>query len=177
MVKGQVCPEHRVRSSPYDVTATINEKEEKVENVQCHDCPASTEEQVLKVLERNLGQKLERCGLKLSANFPIFGASPDGIGYDFVVEIKCPSTDKGFKTFLPNGQINLKCKAQICLQMLFCNFKKGLFCVAKPTFEKDEAVETLWVSYDEEFTIHLINESLHFWKKNIFNKLLDSVMK
>ncbi|KAJ0178237.1 hypothetical protein K1T71_006060 [Dendrolimus kikuchii] len=38
IVKGRVCPEHRVRSKAYSVTLTINEKSRKIQDVQCHDC-------------------------------------------------------------------------------------------------------------------------------------------
>ncbi|CAG4934707.1 unnamed protein product [Colias eurytheme] len=41
VVKGRVCPEHRVRSKAYSVTLTINEKLRKIQDVQCHDCAAS----------------------------------------------------------------------------------------------------------------------------------------
>ena len=40
-------------------------------------------------------KKLQKVGLYLIPDFPIFGASADGIiGNEAVVEIKCPSTDK-----------------------------------------------------------------------------------
>ena len=38
-------------------------------------------------------------GLVLQSSHPIFGASPDGQGNDFVCEVKCPSTAKGFENF------------------------------------------------------------------------------
>ncbi|GBP60711.1 hypothetical protein EVAR_47449_1 [Eumeta japonica] len=41
IVKGRVCPEHRVRSKAYSVTLTINEKLRKVNDIECHDCAAS----------------------------------------------------------------------------------------------------------------------------------------
>ncbi|CAK1577897.1 unnamed protein product [Parnassius mnemosyne] len=41
IVKGSICPEHKVRSKPYAVTIIVNEQEEIVISVQCHGCPAS----------------------------------------------------------------------------------------------------------------------------------------
>lgn len=40
-VKCKMCPEHKVRAKDYSVTMVINEKEEIVESLQCHDCAAS----------------------------------------------------------------------------------------------------------------------------------------
>lgn len=42
IIKCKVCPEHRVRNKRYLVTLTIHEKDEKVIDVQCHDCAASS---------------------------------------------------------------------------------------------------------------------------------------
>jgi len=42
IIRCKVCPEHRVRNKGYSVTLTIHEKEERVIDVQCHDCAASS---------------------------------------------------------------------------------------------------------------------------------------
>ncbi|GBP26109.1 hypothetical protein EVAR_15122_1 [Eumeta japonica] len=39
IVKCTICPEHKVRSKPYAVSVVVNEAEESVTSVQCHDCP------------------------------------------------------------------------------------------------------------------------------------------
>ncbi|XP_022828364.1 uncharacterized protein LOC111357789 [Spodoptera litura] len=41
IVKCTVCPEHRVRCKAYAATLVVNEEEEVVTSVKCHDCPAS----------------------------------------------------------------------------------------------------------------------------------------
>ena len=46
------------------------------------------EQQVLAKVEALKQTKFQRCGLLLSPDFPFFGASPDGINEDCVVEIK-----------------------------------------------------------------------------------------
>lgn len=40
-MKCTVCPEHKVRSKPYAATLVVDEQEEVVTSVKCHDCPAS----------------------------------------------------------------------------------------------------------------------------------------
>ncbi|KAF5300734.1 hypothetical protein FQR65_LT19317 [Abscondita terminalis] len=40
-IKGQICPEHKIKSKNYAVSMTINEVEEEILNVTCHDCSAS----------------------------------------------------------------------------------------------------------------------------------------
>ncbi|KAJ8913990.1 hypothetical protein NQ315_008982 [Exocentrus adspersus] len=67
--------------------------------------------------------------------YPIFGASPDAIIDNFVVEIKCPTKEKTVTNYIKSNQIVNKYKAQIHLQMLATEKKKGLFCVADPNFE------------------------------------------
>ncbi|RVE48496.1 hypothetical protein evm_006807 [Chilo suppressalis] len=41
-IKCRVGPEHKVRSKSYAATMIVDEKEDKVVSVQCHDCAAST---------------------------------------------------------------------------------------------------------------------------------------
>jgi hypothetical protein len=64
--------------------------------------------------------KLEKAGLFLSPDLPVFGASPDGIiGCDAVVESKCPSSEKARKTYISDsGEITSNYNAQVQLQML-----------------------------------------------------------
>ncbi|XP_011883840.1 PREDICTED: uncharacterized protein LOC105570988 [Vollenhovia emeryi] len=40
-VKCRVCPEHRVREKGYAVTLTIDEDNDKIIDVQCHNCAAA----------------------------------------------------------------------------------------------------------------------------------------
>ena len=42
IIKCKICPEHRVRNKGYSVTLTINEKDEKVIDLECHDYAASS---------------------------------------------------------------------------------------------------------------------------------------
>ena len=58
------------------------------------------ESQVLEVVSQKLQLQFQRCGLMTDPKEPIFGASPDGINAECVVEIKCPSNDKSYFTFI-----------------------------------------------------------------------------
>ena len=133
------------------------------------------EKKVRDQVQKYFNVKIDSCGFILLPDFPILGASPDGIGSDFVVEIKCPATDKGFKKFLPGGNIGLPYKAQINLQMFAAKKQKGLFCVAHPEFEKNSEVVIVSVKYDEEFTKEIINNAMEFWKKNVYPTLKKSL--
>lgn len=57
-------------------------------------------EEVLKGVEKKLNVKFKRVGLQLKPRYPIFGASPDGITEDYVVEIKCPQSEKNICNYL-----------------------------------------------------------------------------
>lgn len=108
------------------------------------------------------------CGLVLLPSFPVLGASPDAIGNDFIIEVKCPSSLKAFDHFLPNGKINKKCKAQINMQMFATGKRRGLFCVADPNFENSRQVTVVWENYDGNFTKSIIEHAIAFWKDYIF---------
>ena len=43
-IKCRICPEHKVRDKNYTVTAKIDEKEDRVLDLQCHDCAAAAGE-------------------------------------------------------------------------------------------------------------------------------------
>ena len=116
----------------------------------------------------------EKCGLYISVFNPIFGASPDGIREDAILEIKCPSTKKTFSNYICDGAITEKYKEQMLLQMFITNREKGLFCVADPEFEKNKRIHTLWIDSDKVTVEKLIQDSSEFWKENIYPILLNS---
>jgi hypothetical protein len=89
------------------------------------------EKKVLTKVEALQQNKFQRCGLLLSPDFPFFGASPDGINKDCVLEIKCPFSLKSKLSFInAKNEISAKCVNQIQLQMFLSNRKSCLFCVA-----------------------------------------------
>lgn len=134
------------------------------------------EKKVLNVLQQRIQVKLTDCGLLLDPEFPVIGASPDAIGPDFVVEIKCSTTSKAeLKYVTAEKKICNRYLAQIQLQMFMSKVKKGYFCMARHNFEISHDVIILPVKYNEEFIMNLISESIEFWKKNIFPILYNAV--
>ncbi|XP_011165047.1 uncharacterized protein LOC105199588 [Solenopsis invicta] len=136
------------------------------------------EREVLHVVEKKLGTEFYPTGLILLPDYPIFGASPDSYTKDYIVEVKCPLTEKSEDRYIcKNGSIAKKFYSQMQIQMMFANRTKGLFCVAKFDFETSKEVKLVWVDYDSDYTKNIISNSSKFWEKNIFPLLLESVQK
>lgn len=133
------------------------------------------ETDVIATLQTQLGIKIQTSGLLLSASHPVMGASPDGIGKDFVVEVKCPAREATVGNYVNNGKLNDKFLLQIQMQMHFSKMKKGVFCVADPNFEVTNSISVYWVDYDRELAIRAITEGEKFWKDCIFPVLMRSV--
>ena len=134
------------------------------------------EKAVLDVVMGKTKLKFVKCGFFILPHLPIFGASPDALSSEYVVEVKCPSSKKTLKSYILERQITNKYKAQIHLQMLCANKRKGLFCVAEPDFEQTKNVTIIFVNYDEKFITNLVNNSLENWKMYIYPKLFNSVL-
>lgn len=130
---------------------------------------------VLKVVSKRKKIKIKSCGLLLNKDFPIFGASPDGITPDYVVEVKCPTKDRTVTSYITDGVMKPKFFAQIQLQMLFCKKNKGLFCVASPNFETNSEVTILEVEFDEDFCKKIMDRASEFWEKAIFPQLMKDI--
>lgn len=133
------------------------------------------ETKVLRVLEDHLGTKLKKSGLIILNNNPVFGASPDGIADDFIVEIKCPINNKSLKRYIDNNLVAPAYKAQMDLQMFAANKTKGVFCVADPNFETTNKIITVWIDLDKDNLNQLMNDSLCFWKQHVFVKIGQSI--
>lgn len=133
------------------------------------------ENRVLQVIQEKLGIQVEKSGFMLING--ILGASPDGVGEDFVVEIKCPASEKAVRTYIKNDIVNNKYKSQIMCQMLACKKTKGLFCVADPLFETTKNIHVVWVDFDAVYINDIIKKAEYFWSLYIFPKLLQSAKK
>lgn len=129
------------------------------------------EDKVLKEVEQIRKLKINRCGLLLDKNFPLFGASPDGLTDDFCIEVKCPYSEKTIKNYISDDIVNQKYLAQMQLQMLFSKRTRGLFCVAAPNFEQSKDLQIKEVAFDENFCFNLMEAAQTFWKAAIFPKL------
>lgn len=132
------------------------------------------EKKVLTKLEERLGKKINEAGFYLING--ISGASPDGIGDDFLVEIKCPVTEKTKKNYFNNKGVSNKCMAQIQMEMLAAEKRKCILCIADPEFEKNSRIETHIVNYDENYIQKIMDEAELFWKANIFPKIYKSAL-
>ena len=109
------------------------------------------EKQIIEVAARKLHFTPDFRGLMLQSNDSVIGASLDAITSDFIVEVKAPSTNKGFNNFLPENKISDKCLAQMNVQMYVVRVSKGLFIVADPKFEQNKKITHVWVKYELKF--------------------------
>ena len=115
---------------------------------------------------------IHRIGLVLCDRLPLFGASPDGITDDCVVEVKGPMSVHSHVNYIDSkGNISQKCKAQIMLQMCLTGKKKGLFCRARD-FETSKKVTIHEVPYDTTFLATVVKRSTSFWEQAIWPILL-----
>lgn len=132
------------------------------------------EPEVLKVVATIKNIRIDRTGLFLNKEYPIFGASPDGISEEYVIEIKCPFSTKTVERYIKNGIISKKFYYQVQLQMMFAKRQKALFCVASPTFEMDKRVEILEVDFEREEIMDILDLSKQFWVNSIYPQLVQS---
>lgn len=149
---------------------------ERIMGSRSPDTPAmkrgrELESQVLKNVQTRIGCHISKCGLILRKDYPIFGATPDGITKTHVIEVKCPQKDSKFSNYYSNGQIKNKYKAQIQLQMFFANRNKAFFCIAHADFETSKLVKIVEESFDVKILTPLIQKSTAFWKLYIYPKL------
>lgn len=111
---------------------------------------------------------IKKCGIFLSAAFPIFGASPDGICDDCVFEIKCPYKEKTVANYIDKEVVKPKVFFQMQLQMFMSGKKKGVLAVADPDFEKNKKFTTMEVPFDEIQLKPVMKKAELFWQKAIF---------
>lgn len=130
------------------------------------------EAEVIKQIEKLRKIHIANSGILLNKEFPIFGASPDGVSVDYVIEVKCPSKLETVKNYIVGDNIEKKYFYQLQLNMLFSNKRKGLFCIASPHFEQDKNVSVYEVSLDIERVRELIGIASDFWRFNIFPELI-----
>ncbi|CAH0389303.1 unnamed protein product [Bemisia tabaci] len=135
------------------------------------------EPDVLANVGRRYNGKVQKRGIKLHPEIPIFGASPDGILKNKVVEVKCPSTYERFKEYFSKDMTEPApvYKAQVMLQLLMCKKMKGLFCVAEPSFKTTGHVTVVEVALDTIFLKDIMLKALKFWKDNIYPRLYNAI--
>lgn len=126
------------------------------------------ENEVRKLVAKKTAKNIKLCGFLTTKEHPIMGASPDGICDEFILEIKCPSSEKAMSKYISSGILTEKYTAQIQLQMHFAKKQKGLFCVANYNFETSKEISTVFVDYDLDYCTKLIEKCTIFWKDAIF---------
>ena len=137
------------------------------------------EPQVIDVVAklRNL-ESVEKFGLVLDSRYPHFGASPDAVSEEYVIEVKCPTSAHTKTHYVKtNGNVTEKVLAQVHLQMLLCRKMKALLCVASPDFETSREVQVVEIDYFPQFIHEMIRKADDFWKTFIFPKLVSFVRK
>lgn len=112
----------------------------------------------------------------LRGDLPMFCASPDGWNEKYVLEIKCPMSDRTMDNYLDkNGQPSSKYYSQVQLQMHMTGRKFAIFCVANPDFEKTNQIQIVDVMYNQKYVEEKIRKAKEFWNKFIWPKLFESV--
>ncbi|XP_049279609.1 uncharacterized protein LOC125761999 [Anopheles funestus] len=115
---------------------------------------------------------LRNTGLILDPGCPWMGASPDGISDEFVLEIKCPYTEKTHACYIDVEKLAPKYYSQIQLQMHITKRKKALLAVAALDFEKTKQITKLWINYNKPLVQDLIESAFSYWRNAIFKELL-----
>jgi hypothetical protein len=133
----------------------------------------------LKCFSKEKKMKVETCGSFLAESHPFISASPDGIGKDFIVEIKSPSEEKNIATYIHQDMLTpaKKVLAQMLLQMWTTGKQKGYLLVVKPEFKKKKVFANLIVTEvnfeDHSRTFHsLLRCACAFYEQKIFPRLL-----
>ena len=129
---------------------------------------------VLKEVEKKLKTKIKKCGILLNGEYPMFGASPDGLEDLAVFEVKCPISEENIQRYYKKKSIQVKYRAQIQLQMLFAKRKVNYFCIGNPDFEKSKEVIIIKDFYDQNFLKCILEKAKNYWEKYIFTKLMSA---
>lgn len=134
---------------------------------------------IREALEKELGKPINESGLILNNKYPAFAATPDGIGDNFVVEIKCPANDWEMGVLYGNKapkleNLNFRFKYQLLLQMLLCEKDRGCLCIADRYFEDNKKI-TYFIMEQHKHSIEtVVSAAMQSWKEKIFPYLTDN---
>ncbi|KAI5719675.1 hypothetical protein M8J76_000484 [Diaphorina citri] len=136
---------------------------------------STLEKDILKTCQNYYDIETEEVGLVIKAEYPIFGASPDGISSNHIWEVKAPGSEKAFKSYFTEGleKPAPKYNAQMQLQMFLLGKEHGIYAVAKPDFEQSREICVLIVDFDEDLVLDLMARAQTFYNRAIFPKLFD----
>jgi hypothetical protein len=125
------------------------------------------------------GLRVKKGSLVLDKCHPAFGASPDGVGKDFVLEIKSPLNKNEGHYLLKDGKTpSKKVLLQILLQIELCKKKKGFLVIVDEKFEQNRKIKVVEVAKSPENDI-LLKDSMakaeEFWDKYVYLKLMKTM--
>ena len=131
---------------------------------------------VLTKLSQVRGVKVQRTGLHIVHDKPMFAASPDALTNDHgqlcVIEVKCPSAAKTVSQYVGQQGITPKVRAQLQLQMIATGAKKGLLCVGDPLFEENGEISVFEDELDMQFIQPIMERAERFWVHAVLPMLL-----
>ncbi|KAF4530726.1 hypothetical protein B566_EDAN013304 [Ephemera danica] len=135
------------------------------------------ESDIIHEVEKIVGEKVLKTGLHLNENYPLFGATPDGITENFIVEVKAPFYTKTFENYITQaGEPTLKYHLQTQLQLLLCNKPFGYFCVANADFEMSKKVTVVKIQRNDDLLEPYLQKAQEFWERNIYPLLLKGAL-
>lgn len=142
------------------------------------------EDEVRQQFCKDRKRKVQLGHFLMSEELPLFGASPDGIGTDFILEIKSPSDNKNINNYIKvDGTPTRKVLLQVLLQLKMSGKQRAYLLIADQDFEKNKLYKTIEVYYDEQSTEQgqlllknifkeAISNAEEFYKKNIYYELV-----
>ncbi|XP_046614853.1 uncharacterized protein LOC124302589 [Neodiprion virginianus] len=110
---------------------------QKLRNTKAMEGGKQLEAMVLQRVEQKLKRKFQKCGLFSCNQYPYLGATPDAIDKEFVVEIKCPRSEKSTRTYIDTtnyNKVSMKYVTQMQMQMLFTRRRKGIIYCSRLEF-------------------------------------------
>jgi putative phage-type endonuclease len=130
-------------------------------------------------------RKVQEGHFLMHKEYPLFGASPDGIGNDFILEIKSPKENRSVRNYLKvDGTPTKKVMLQILLQLKLCGKKKAFLLIPDENFEQNLKYQSVQVNFDddscdpEQLELQaLFNSSVRkaedFFKKYMYYKMIE----
>lgn len=136
------------------------------------------QDQIINQVSLQLNKPIYKSGLILHPKYPILSATPDAIGPDCVVELKCPVSIYTVRDFIhPNNILTNRSYAEIQLQMLLNNSKIGYFCLASPDFEYSNEITIIKVDLNHDYAVEMVKRATDFWCHTAFHELLRNLFK
>ena len=115
--------------------------------------------------------RIKRCGLFISSENPLFAASPDSIGADFVVEIRWYGPIVHGALFFKNGVASERCYNQLQWQMFVFKKEQGFLVVADPEFERNKKIQIISGAFDRSKAINMAEIAWKFYEDVVFETL------